>query len=255
VRHLAAASIVVLAAAVIVLFALSPGLGWWLPPAASTIARPIDALFDGILVTAAAGFVVVMALLAWAVWRGARPRADRARTVHGHLGLELGWTAAIGAVLVTVALAQLPTWAALRDTAQMPAGGATANVLAQQFAWRFGYAGDDGVLDTADDVDSASELVLPAGEPVLLVLRSRDVIHSFFVPELRVKQDVVPGRAIPLWFTIERPGNYELVCAELCGLGHHAMAGRLRALPRAAYDAWLAARSRARLSTGAEDRR
>jgi len=254
-RHLAAALIVILTAAVIVLFAVSPGQGWWLPPAASTIARPIDALFDGILVTAAVGFVLVMALLTWAVWRGASPRADRARSVHGHLGLELGWTAAIGAVLVTVALAQLPTWAALRDTAAMPAGGATATVLAQQFAWRFGYAGDDGVLGTPDDIEAASELVLPAGEPVLLTLRSRDVIHSFFVPALRVKQDVVPGRAIPLWFTIERPGTYELVCAELCGLGHYAMAGRVRAIPRGEYDAWLAQQSRARLSTGVEDRR
>jgi cytochrome c oxidase subunit 2 len=255
VRHVAAALIVLLAAAVIVLFAVSPARGWWLPPSASTIARPIDALFDGILWTAAVGFVLVMALLTWAVWRGARPRAGRARTVHGHVGLELGWTAAIGAVLVTVAVAQLPTWDALRDPSAMPPGGATATVLAQQFAWRFGHAGDDGLLGTADDIDTPAELVLPAGEPVLLTLRSRDVIHSFFVPELRVKQDVLPGRAIHVWFTVERPGTFELVCAELCGLGHHAMAGRLRALPRAEYDAWLAEQSRARLSTGAEDRR
>ena len=254
-RHIAAAAFVILTAAVIVLFAVSPERGWWLPPAASTIAHPIDALFDGILITAAVGFVVVMALLTWAVWRGARPRSDRAKTVHGNLGLELGWTAAIGAVLVTVAVAQLPTWAALRDPAAMPAGGATATVMAQQFAWRFGHAGDDGLLGTPDDIETAAELVLPAGEPVLLTLRSRDVIHSFFVPELRVKQDVVPGRAILLWFTVERPGTYELVCAELCGLGHHAMAGRVRALPRTEYDAWLVEQSRARLSTGAEDRR
>ncbi len=252
-RHLAAGIVVILTAVVVVLFAVSPRMGWWFPPAASTIAHSIDALFDWITVVIAIGFVLVMGLLAWAVWRGARARADRARTSHGHLGLEIGWSAAIAAVLVAIALGQLPTWAALRDPAAMPKGGATAMVDAHQWAWRFQYAGADGVLGTVDDLETASELVLPAGEPVLLTLRSRDVIHSFFVPALRLKQDVVPGRATPLWFTIERPGTYELVCAELCGLGHYAMAGRVRALSRADYDAWIAARVQARLTRGTED--
>jgi len=169
--------------------------------------------------------------------------------------LELAWTAVVGAVLVGIALAQLPTWSAMRDPAHAPRGAPLATVIAQQFAWRFAYAGDDGRLGTADDPEVASELVVPAGEPVLLALTSRDVIHSFFVPALRVKQDVVPGRAIPLWFTIPEPGEHELVCAELCGLGHYAMAGRVRALARADYDAWLAQRAREQRSSGAEERR
>ncbi len=254
-RHVAAGLVVLLLGAVVAFFWVSPAEGWWLPPAASTVARPIDALFDGILLVAAVGFAIVMLLLAWAVWRGARPQAGRARSTHGHLGLELAWSGAIGAVLVAIALAQLPTWAALRDPDAMPRGGATATVVAHQWAWRFEHAGDDAVLGTVDDIETASELVIPAGEPVLLALRSRDVIHSFFVPELRIKQDIVPGRAIPLWFTVERPGTYELVCAELCGFGHYAMAGRVRALPRNEYDAWIVDRSRARLSRGAEDAR
>lgn len=254
-RHIAAGLVALLVVGVVAFFALSPAHGWWLPPGASTVARPIDALFDGILVVIAAGFVVVMALLGWAVWRGARPRSARARTTHGHLGLELAWSGVIGAVLVAIALAQLPTWAALRDPAAMPPGGATATVVAHQWAWRFEHAGDDGRLDTLDDVETAAELVVPAGEPVLLTLRSRDVIHSFFVPELRIKQDVVPGRSIPLWFTIQRPGTFELVCAELCGFGHYAMAGRVRALARPEYDAWTAQQARARLTNGAEDAR
>ncbi|MCY2960353.1 MAG: cytochrome c oxidase subunit II [Planctomycetota bacterium] len=254
-RHIAALLVVALLAAVVVFFAISPAHGWWLPAGASSIAHPIDALFDGILVVIAAGFVLVMALLSWAVWRGARSQPGRARTTHGHLGLELAWTASIGAVLVGIAFAQLPTWAALRDPRAMPEGGATAMVVAHQWAWRFAHAGDDGKLGTEDDLETASELVVPAGEPVLLTLRSRDVIHSFFVPELRIKQDVVPGRAISLWFTIERPGTYELVCAELCGFGHYAMAGRVRAVARTEYDAWIAERSRARLTNGAEDAR
>ncbi|MBL8861400.1 MAG: cytochrome c oxidase subunit II [Planctomycetes bacterium] len=254
-RHCALLLVLGLLCGVLAFFALSPGRGWWLPDAASTIAQPIDALFDGIGLVILLGFVLVMALLAWAVWRGARARTDRARSTHGHTGLELTWTAGVGAILVGIALAQLPTWARLRDPAEMPASGVTARVIAHQWAWRFEHPGADGVLGTADDVETASELVLPAGESVLLELRSRDVIHSFFVPELRVKQDVVPGRAIPLWFTMARAGEFELVCAELCGLGHYVMAGRVRALPRADYDAWLAARIIDARSRGAEDAR
>ncbi len=254
-RHLAALVVVALLAAVVAFFALSPDRGWWLPSAASTIARPVDDLFGGITIVIAIGFVLVMTLLAWAVWRGARAQGGRAPTTHGHLGLELAWSAAVGAVLVGIAFAQLPTWAALRDPATMPKGGATAMVIAHQWAWRFEHAGADGKLGTVDDLETASELVVPAGEPVLLTLTSRDVIHSFFVPELRIKQDVLPGRPIPLWFTIERPGTFELVCAELCGFGHYAMAGRVRALARPDYDAWVSERAQARNTRGTEDAR
>ncbi len=254
-RHAAAALVIVLLVGTLAFFAISPEHGWWLPASASVIAREIDTLFDSIGVVIAVGFVIVMALLAWAVWRGARARAGRARSTHGHAGLEIGWTVAVGAVLVAIAYGQLPTWAALRDPAAQPAGGPTAVVVAQQWSWRFEHAGADALLGTVDDLETASELVVPAGEPVLLTLRSRDVIHSFFVPELRIKQDVVPGRAIPLWFTIERPGTFEIVCAELCGFGHYSMAGRLRALPRAEYDAWRAARVTSENSRGAEDAR
>lgn len=254
-RHVAAGLVVVLLVGVVAFFAISPARGWWLPEAASTIAQPIDGLFDAITLVIAIGFVVVMALLAWAVWRGARSSSARARTAHGHLGLEIGWTAVVGAVLVAIAIGQLPTWAALRDPAAMPAGGPTAVVLAQQWSWRALHPGADGALSTADDVETAAEVVLPAGEPVMLELRSRDVIHSFFVPALRVKQDVLPGRPASVWFTIREPGTYELVCAELCGFGHYAMAGSVRALSRADYDAWHGARVRDRASRGDEDAR
>lgn len=254
-RHVAAGLVVVLLVAVVAFFAVSPAHGWWLPEAASTIAGPIDSLFDAITVVIACGFAVVMVLLAWAVWRGARPAPLRARTTHGHVGLEIGWTAVVGAVLVAIAIGQLPTWAALRDPAAMPPGGANAIVVAQQWSWRAVHPGADGALDSVDDVETASEVVLPAGEPVMLELRSRDVIHSFFVPALRIKQDVLPGRPAAVWFTIREPGTYELVCAELCGFGHYAMAGSVRALPRAEYDAWHAARVQDRRSRGAEDAR
>jgi len=255
VRHAAVALILLLLVGVLAFFAVSPEHGWWLPPSASTVATEIDGLFDAIGIVIAVGFVLVMVLLAWAVWHGAQNREGRSRSTHGHTGLEIAWTAAVAAVLVAIAFGQLPTWAALRDPAGKPAGGPTAVVVAQQWSWRFEHAGLDGRLGTVDDLETAFELVVPAGEPVLLELRSRDVIHSFFVPELRLKQDVVPGRSAPLWFTISEPGTFELVCAELCGFGHYAMAGRVRALPRAEYDMWLAERARDQRSRGSEDAR
>jgi cytochrome c oxidase subunit 2 len=105
-----------------------------------------------------------------------------------------------------------------------------------------------------DDIESPFEFVVPVGEPVRFQLRSRDVIHSFFVPYLRIKQDAMPGMSIPVWFQAEKEGSYDLVCAELCGWGHYKMAGRLKVLSRPAYDAWLKQARTEMLSNGSEDK-
>jgi cytochrome c oxidase subunit 2 len=80
---------------------------------------------------------------------------------------------------------------------------------------------------------------VPAGKPIVLILRSRDVIHNFFVRELRLKQDTVPGMEIPFHFTADKPGIYEVACSELCGLGHHQMRSTLEVMPQADFDKWL----------------
>src|SRR3954469_25116554 len=100
-----------------------------------------------------------------------------------------------------------------------PTSPPTAEVNASQFDWRFRYPGADGKLGTADDIENPFEFVVPVHEEVLFILRSRDVIHSFFVPYFRLKQDAVPGMAIPVWFEATQEGTYDLVCAELCGWG------------------------------------
>jgi cytochrome c oxidase subunit 2 len=133
-------------------------------------------------------------------------------------------------------------------------------VLAKQFAWSFRYPGPDGQfgptsaarMDDAsgnpfgldpndpagkDDIVSGT-LRIPAGRPVRLILNSPDVIHSFFVRELRLKQDVVPGMRIPLSFTVDIPGTYEIPCAELCGLGHHQMRTTMIVMPSGDYGRW-----------------
>jgi cytochrome c oxidase subunit 2 len=131
-------------------------------------------------------------------------------------------------------------------------------VDAHQFEWRFRYPGADRAVWTADDVVSLGELALPAGRPVELVMRSRDVIHSFFAPALRTKRDIVPGRDTRLAFVIDPadlplgfgeatgPGSrgeamLGLECAELCGFGHAAMVGRIRVLGDEALTGWLTA--------------
>jgi cytochrome c oxidase subunit 2 len=150
-------------------------------------------------------------------------------------------------------------WAAVH-LAKAPADAIKVEVLGKQFAWSFRYAGPDGKFGRTDiklindaggnpfgidDKDPAgnddivsSTLHVPAGTPVALTLKSRDVIHSFFVRELRLKQDLVPGMEIPLYFQADKIGSYELACAELCGLGHHQMRSSLEVMSAADFEKW-----------------
>ena len=112
-------------------------------------------------------------------------------------------------------------------------------VKAKQFNWEFTYAGPDGKFGTADDITSENELHVPINQVVRLTLTSADVIHSFFAPNLRLKQDVVPGRTIPAWFEATTIGSYPIACTELCGFGHYSMAGTLVVQSPQDYAQWL----------------
>ena len=112
-------------------------------------------------------------------------------------------------------------------------------VVAEQFAWNIRYPGSDGVFNTADDVETINLMHVPVHRPVAVTLRSKDVIHSFFLPLLRIKQDVVPGMPTRTWFEATRTGQLEIVCAELCGLGHYRMRGFLTIETEAEWRAWL----------------
>ena len=144
-------------------------------------------------------------------------------------------------ILAYIVWAQYGTWANIKYQRNFPDVPVLAEVTAQQFDWRFRYAGADGVYNTPDDVHSVYELHVPVNEPVVVDLLSRDVLHSFFLPQLRVKQDAVPGLRIPIWFEATKIGAYDLACAELCGWGHYKMAGKLIVESRADFDAWLSA--------------
>jgi cytochrome c oxidase subunit 2 len=111
-------------------------------------------------------------------------------------------------------------------------------VTAKQFNWEILYPGPDGKFGTEDDRLLDNELHVPVGKPVRVVLKSKDVLHSFFLPTLRLKQDIVPGRAIDAWFEAVKPGRYELPCAELCGFGHSGMKGWLHVHTPDDYEMW-----------------
>jgi cytochrome c oxidase subunit 2 len=115
------------------------------------------------------------------------------------------------------------------------------------------YPGADGVFGTWDDIESPHLFKVPADEDLVFILHSRDVLHSFFVPQFRLKQDAVPGMAIPMWFNATKNGTYDLICAELCGWGHYKMAGRVEVVSRDEYDAWMAEQQAIVMSNGTEE--
>lgn len=114
-------------------------------------------------------------------------------------------------------------------------------VLAQQWAWNVRYAGADGRFATPDDVVLLNEMVAPVGRPVVVNLGAKDVIHAFFVPELRQKVDAIPGRVNRLWFRPERAGTFEIACSQMCGWAHYRMRGLLRVVSEKEFAAWEAA--------------
>jgi cytochrome c oxidase subunit 2 len=116
-------------------------------------------------------------------------------------------------------------------------------INAHQWAWDARYAGPDGTFNTADDVVTLNDVRVPVGAPVVVQLGAVDVIHSFYLPNFRVKIDAVPGTINRVWFRPSKVGRYEIGCAQHCGVNHYKMRGVLTVLPRAEYDAWLAGQS------------
>lgn len=111
-------------------------------------------------------------------------------------------------------------------------------VLAQQWAWNIRYAGQDGEFNTGDDVVQLNNLVVPVGRKVMIQMTSKDVIHSFYLPNVRLKADAIPGRYAKLWFDTTKTGNYEIACAEMCGNHHYLMKGQLSVLSQEDFDRW-----------------
>ena len=208
----------------------------WLPENVSTYGPDIDRLFYLIYcVTGATFFAVQLTLLAFLVlYRHKDGR--RATYTHGNTTLEIAWTVAPAILLIILAFASRSVWAEIKQ--RVPPSDMQIQVTAKQFNWEVAYPGPDGKIGTDDDVTVDNDIHVPVGKTIRVQLKSRDVIHSFFVPQLRFKQDAVPGHEIPAWFKVTKPGKYEIPCAELCGFGHSGMKGWLYVHTLDEFETW-----------------
>jgi cytochrome c oxidase subunit 2 len=223
----------------VAVFAVAPSINVWLPQDVSAHGHEIDSLFYFILALTGAVFIATEVLLFWFMWKyDAAARGDEKATyIHGSHTLEVVWTIIPAATLLFLAIYQMNAWANVKM--RRPDMPPTVEVVARQFEWRLRYPGRDGMLGTSDDLHLVNDLHLPVDEEILVQLKSMDVLHSFFLPNLRIKQDAVPGMKIPVWFRGTETGEYDIVCAELCGWGHYKMKGRVTFVTRPEFDAWL----------------
>ena len=230
---------------------------WWFPQAISEHGPAYDRQFILTIIVVGVAFVSAQVALGYAVWRfrdtGGGTRAVYA---HGNNRMEILWTGVTAAIFITLALLGQRVWWNLHMN-EVPAGAAKVRVTAQQFQWNFHYAGPDGQFGRtdprkisdesinyigldSDDPAAADDavtqtLVTPVNRPVELTLNSRDVTHSFWVPQLRFKQDAVPGLDVKVHFTPQKVGQYEIACAELCGQQHYKMRSYMLVVPEDEY--------------------
>ena len=221
--------------------------GWWFPELASVHGAALDRLFMVVLIVTAVAFIAVQGLLAYFIARYGADGKSRALYWHDNPKAEailIGITAVTLTVLVFMGQS---VWADIFFS-DPPEDAMVVEVTGQQFQWVIRYPGPDGVfgrkdlnlvsqtnyigLDRSDpagvdDIVTLNQMHVLENQPVRVQLFSTDVIHDFHVPHLRVKQDVVPGMSIEIWFTPTRTGEFEIACAELCGLGHYRMRGFL----------------------------
>lgn len=202
-------------------------LSFW-PEAASAYAGEIDrlTLSLALLVTALSAPVFILITVFAVRFRRGKP-ADRSTAISRNLWLELSW-----AILPFLLVLVFYAWATALFIRQAHPPDDALEIMAvgKQWMWKFQHAGGQREIN---------DLHVPAGRPVKIVLASQDVIHSLYIPALRIKQDAVPGRYTNLWFTADEPGVYRLVCAEFCGTQHSRMVGRFIVLPPGDYAAWL----------------
>ena len=211
----------------------------WFPVAGSNVSDEIDTFWDVLLIVSIPIFVIVTGILLFSVWRWRqRPGEEEldGPPIHGNAKLEVIWTA-----VPTVIIAALCAYAAvlLLDIQAAPAKGTrVVNVTGVQFAWSF-------ETEEGGKKIKSNRLVVPVGEPVTFKVRSRDVIHDFWVPQWRLKVDAVPGITTSYSLTPTKTGTFDVVCAELCGLGHAYMRQNVTVLSKEKYAAWVASQGKA----------
>ena len=213
-------------------------LGGCLPAPATQQARAVTDLWTVFIVAAAGVGALVWGLITFDILRYRRRAADATKIppqIHDAPRLEIAWTA--GPIVLVLVLFWLTLGALDRIDARDP-GKVTVDVTAFRWQWRFDYPGTD--VSVTGGPDTPAEMVVPAGEPIHIVLTATDVAHAFFVPAFLFKRDAIPGRPNEFDLTIDAPGAYGGQCAEFCGVFHDRMLLTVRAVTRPEYDAWLA---------------
>ncbi len=205
----------------------------WFPSQASAQADDVDRLYDWLLIASVPVFVLVMTVAIYSVVKfRAQPGDERdGEPIHGDAKLEFIW---VVVPFVIVSALSVYAWVALVDQEERKPNTLVVKVISQQFAWAFEYPQPSGAPVRSE------ELLLPLGRPVEFRVESKDVIHSFFVPDFRIKQDAVPGNVSATNATPSRVGSFPILCAELCGLGHATMRSTVHVLEPPAFEAWMA---------------
>lgn len=212
-----------------------------LVPQAATFARDIDWLFTVIFLTVGFWFLVAQGAFFYLLYRFRRREGVATQYVTGEIKAEKKWITiphlAVIACDLGLIAGTILVWINVKQT--MPPAEETIRIVAQQWAWTFVHAGPDSKLDTDDDITMVDELHVKTDTVYHYELTSKDVIHSFSVPVFRLKQDAVPGRVITGWFKPTQTGQFDIQCAEMCGLGHGMMAARIRIESKQDYEKWM----------------
>jgi cytochrome c oxidase subunit II len=199
-----------------------------IPTQAGTLSSNVDLTMAAVLgVTIFFSTLIAALIFCFAIRYHYKRPADRSNPPHFHLGLEITWTAIPLMIVLGLFLAGSRLFVQIRHA---PADAVEMYVVGKQWMWK---------LQHPEGRREINELHIPVGYPIKLIMTSEDVIHSFFVPAFRVKQDVLPGRYTTMWFEATKAGEFHLFCAEYCGTSHAAMRGRIIAMPVAEYGQWL----------------
>ncbi|MBM3789888.1 MAG: cytochrome c oxidase subunit II [Acidobacteria bacterium] len=201
------------------------------PESASSISGSVDQLYFFLVAVSAFFALLIFALVAYFAIRYRRREGRQARQIHGSTALELGWTI-IPFILVMVMFG----WGAglYYRNSRAPLNATEIYVVGKQWMWK---------MQHPEGPREINELHVPVGVPIRLIMTSEDVIHSFYVPAFRIKQDALPGRYTSQWFRATKPGKYHLFCAEYCGTEHSGMIGSVYVMERAEYEEWLRSRA------------
>ena len=210
-------------------------------PSASSYSGEVDQLFWLVTVIVGVGFIAAEVMFFWLMFRFRKRPGVPSQYITGHEKHLHKWISIPHYLIllfdIVIIIAAVRVWVHIKQT--LPPADMTVRVMSQQWAWTFTDPGADGVLDTPDDVRTTDELHIMTGKTYHFELESKDVLHSFFIPAFRMKQDAIPGRRYTGWFKPTEAGTFDILCAEICGLGHGVMGAKLVVESPEQHAAWL----------------